>query len=69
MAHAHELRNGGHRESRAVGRPNGRISLIPQGFGSLLQCRFALGMFLGEGCQPSLGLWGLAFGSGDLKIV
>jgi hypothetical protein len=69
MAHAHELRDGGHRKPRAVSLTDRRVPLVPQSLGSLIQRRFALGMFLGKGCQPSPGLWSLAFSSGDLKIV
>lgn len=69
MAHAHELGNGRHRESRAIGRTNGRIPLAAQGFCGLLQRGLALGVVLGKGCQPGSGLWGLAFSSGDLEIV
>jgi hypothetical protein len=69
MAHAHELGNGRHRESRAIGRPNGRIPLVPQGFSGLLQRCFALGVVLSEGSQPGSRLRGLTFSSGDPRIV
>jgi hypothetical protein len=69
VAHAHDLGDGLHGQALAVSRTDGFVPLLPQGFAGLLQGCFAFGVVLGEGGQTGSGLWGLAFRSGDLKIV
>jgi hypothetical protein len=69
VAHAHDLGDGLHGQAVAVGGTDRCVPLLPQGFVGLLQRGFALGVVLGEGRQAGSGLGGLAFRSGDLKIV
>lgn len=69
MAHAHDLCDRRHRQAVGIGRPDGLIALVPEGFASLLQGRFALGVVLGEGGQAVSDLGCLAFRSGDSRIV
>jgi hypothetical protein len=69
VAHAHDLGNGLHGQTLAVGRADGLIPLVAEVFTGLLQGGFAPGVVLGEGGQVGSGLGRLTFRSGDLKIV
>lgn len=69
VAHAHDLRNGGHRQAGVVGGPDSLVTGLTQFLGGPLQLGFALGVVLGKGRQATSGLGGLAFGTGDLGIV
>lgn len=69
MAHAHDLGDGLHGQTLAVGRPDGVVPLLPESFGGLRQGRFAPGVVLGEGSQAGSGLGCLAFRTDDVGIV
>jgi hypothetical protein len=69
VAHAHDLGDGLHGQTIAVGSADRFVPLVPQDFVGLLQRGFALGVVIGEGRQAASGLGCLAFRSGDLKIV
>jgi hypothetical protein len=69
VAHAHDLGDGLHGQTLAVGRSYGFVSLLPELFGGLLQGCFALGVVLGEGGQVGSGLGSVAFRAGDSRIV
>jgi hypothetical protein len=69
VAHAHDLGDGLHGQAIVVGGADGFVSLLPEGFAGLIQGGFTPGVVLGEGRQAGSGLGGLAFRTGDLKIV
>jgi hypothetical protein len=69
VAHAHDLGNGGHRQSVAVGGADGVVALLAQLVACLLPCCLALGVARGKGRQAASGLGSLAFGASDLRIV
>jgi hypothetical protein len=69
VADAQNLGNGRHGQAVTVGSADGFIALLPHVFVGLLQGGFTLGVVLGKGRQAGSGFGGLAFGSGDLKIV
>lgn len=69
MAHAHDLGNGLHRQAIVVGGADGFVPLLSEVFGSLLQGCLTPGVVLGEGRQAGSGLRGLAFRTGDARIV
>lgn len=69
MAHAHDLGDGLHGQSTAVGGPDGFVPLLSQYFGGLLQGLLAPGVVLGKGGQTGSGLGGLAFRASDPRIV
>ena len=69
MADAHDLGDGLHGQTLAVGGADGLIPLVPEVFGGLLQGGFTPGVALSEGGQAGSGLGGLAFRSGYVGIV
>lgn len=69
MAHAEDAGNSRHRQAVGVGSSDGFITLFAHGFSLPLKIGFALGITLGEGRQAGAGIGGLAFGSGDTRIV
>lgn len=69
MAHVHDLGNGLHRQTIAVGRADGFVALLPQRFAGFLQGLLAPGVVLGKGGQTASNFGGLAFRAGDSRIV
>lgn len=69
MTHAHNLGDGLHRQTLAVGSADGLVSLLAERFGGLLQGCFAPHVVLGESDQMGSGLGSVAFGAGDSGIV
>jgi hypothetical protein len=69
VAHAHDLRDGGHRQAIVVGGSDGCVPLLSKRIGGLLQRGFALGVVLGKGGEAASDFGSLAFGAGDLRIV
>lgn len=69
MAHVHDLGDGRHRQPVVVGATNRQVALNAQLLGGLVQLLLALDVLLSEGGKTGFGLWGLAFRTGDLRIV
>lgn len=69
MAHAHDLGDGLHRQPIAVGGADGRVAGLAQVVAGLVQGCFTADVVLGKGRKTASGLGGLAFWTGDPKIV
>jgi hypothetical protein len=69
VAHAHHLGDGLHGQPVGVGGTDRLVALLPQCIASLVKGLLTLGVVLGEGREAGSGLGGLAFRSGDSRIV
>lgn len=69
VAHAHDLRNGVHRQAIGIGSSDRLVPLLSERFASPVKRLLALGVVLGEGRESRFGLGCLAFCSGDAGIV
>lgn len=69
MAHAHDLGYDRHWQALGVGRPDGCVALLSEGFGGSFQGGFAPGVVLGKGHETDSGLRCLAFGTSYVEIV
>jgi hypothetical protein len=69
MAHLQHAGDLGHREFAPIGGSDRLIAVRAQRLGEVLKLSLALGVFLGECRQASLGLGCLAFAAGDPEIV